>query len=210
VVADSTGARDNRGIPRLPAVQDNGRASLSRSIGESVRMAWRSLLGHRMRAFLSMLGIIIGISSVVSSMAVGEGARQSIMNEIGKLGNTTLEIRPGTGWGSKRPDMERALSLDDIASLGKQSWVLGVSPIVSSMTTAVRQGLIPRLFFPGFPPTISRCRAFVSFTATVLPTAMSTIVNRCWCWMKPAKRRCFPVMKIRWVKLCKSPARRGG
>lgn len=38
------------------------------------------------------------------------------MNEIGKLGNTTLEIRPGTGWGSKRPDMERALSLDDIAS----------------------------------------------------------------------------------------------
>ncbi|STS99400.1 macrolide export ATP-binding/permease MacB [Klebsiella michiganensis] len=57
-------------------------------------MAWRSLLGHRMRAFLSMLGIIIGISSVVSSMAVGEGARQSIMNEIGKLGNTTLEIRP--------------------------------------------------------------------------------------------------------------------
>ena len=114
-----------------------------------VRMAWRSLLGHRMRAFLSMLGIIIGISSVVSSMAVGEGARQSIMNEIGKLGNTTLEIRPGTGWGSKRPDMERALSLDDIASLGRQPWVLGVSPIVSSMTTAVRQGFDSSIILSG-------------------------------------------------------------
>lgn len=73
--------------------QDNGRASLGRSLHESVRMAWRSLLGHRMRAFLSMLGIIIGIASVVSSMAVGEGARQAIMSEIGKLGSTTLEIR---------------------------------------------------------------------------------------------------------------------
>ncbi|MDU4315592.1 MAG: ABC transporter permease, partial [Klebsiella michiganensis] len=150
VVADHAySARDNRDVQRLPAVEDNGRASLSRSIGESVRMAWRSLLGHRMRAFLSMLGIIIGISSVVSSMAVGEGARQSIMNEIGKLGNTTLEIRPGTGWGSKRPDMERALSLDDIASLGRQPWVQGVSPIVSSMTTAVRQGFDSSIILSG-------------------------------------------------------------
>jgi macrolide transport system ATP-binding/permease protein len=44
----SHSARDNRDVQRLPAVQDNGRASLSRSIGESVRMA-ASLLGHRMR-----------------------------------------------------------------------------------------------------------------------------------------------------------------
>jgi len=139
IVADSLHSSRRPGdTHRLPTVQDNGRASLWRSIGESLRMAWRALLGHRMRAFLSMLGIIIGISSVVSSMAVGEGARQTIMSEIGKLGNTTLEIRPGTGWGSKRSDMERALSLDDIAGLEKQPWVLGVSPIVSSMTTVVR------------------------------------------------------------------------
>lgn len=120
--------------------QDNGRASPGRNVHQSVRMAWRSLLGHRMRAFLSMLGIIIGISSVVSSMAVGEGARQAIMSEIGKLGNTTLEIRPGTGWNSQRPDMERALSMDDVSSLQKLPWVSGVSPVVSSMSLAVRKG----------------------------------------------------------------------
>jgi macrolide transport system ATP-binding/permease protein len=56
VVADHA-ARDNRDVQRLPAVQDNGRASLSRSIGESVRMAWRSLLGHRMRAFCRCWGL---------------------------------------------------------------------------------------------------------------------------------------------------------
>lgn len=125
----------------LPSVKDNGRASLWHGIYESIRMAWRALLGHRMRAFLSMLGIIIGISSVVSSMAVGEGARRAIMDEIGKLGSTTLEIRPGTGWGAKRPDMERALSLNDIKSLKQLSWIESISPVVSSMTVAVNKGL---------------------------------------------------------------------
>lgn len=125
----------------VPPVVDNGRASLWRSLHESVRMAWRALLGHRMRAFLSMLGIIIGISSVVSSMAVGEGARRAIIDEIGKLGSTTLEIRPGIGWGSKRPDMERALSLNDVKTLKELPWVEQISPVVSSMTIAVNKGL---------------------------------------------------------------------
>ncbi|NDJ55767.1 ATP-binding cassette domain-containing protein [Enterobacteriaceae bacterium 4M9] len=130
-----------REVQALAAVKDNGRASLWRSLHESLRMAWRSLVGHRMRAFLSMLGIIIGISSVVSSMAVGEGARQAIMSEIGKLGSTTMEIRPGTGWGNKRQDMERALSIDDITSLEKLPWVVGASPVMSMSSTVVRQGL---------------------------------------------------------------------
>ncbi|WP_272536711.1 ABC transporter permease [Providencia sp. PROV182] len=132
---------DTKQRNQLPSVEDNGRASVWRNIIESIRMAWRALLGHRMRAFLSMLGIIIGISSVVSSMAVGEGARRSIMDEIGKLGSTTLEIRPGTGWGAKRPDMERALSLNDVKSLKQLPWIESVSPVASSMTMVVNKGL---------------------------------------------------------------------
>ncbi|MCG5129966.1 ABC transporter permease [Enterobacter mori] len=129
--------------------QDNGRASLSRRLRESVRMAWRALAGHRLRAFLSMLGIIIGIASVVSSMAVGEGARRAIMDEIGKLGNTTLEIRPGTGWGNPRPDMEHALSMEDVRSLQTLPWVMGVSPIVSSTALAVRKGFDSSMMLSG-------------------------------------------------------------
>lgn len=83
-------------------------------------MAWRSLLGHRIRAFLSMLGIIIGISSVVSSMAVGEGARQNILSQISQLGTSTIEIQPGLGWDRPRPDFERSLTLYDVELLGKQ------------------------------------------------------------------------------------------
>lgn len=143
IVADNQNQAQDKASTRhtVPSVEDNGRASLWRSMYESVRMAWRALLGHRMRAFLSMLGIIIGISSVVSSMAVGEGARRAIMDEIGKLGSTTLEIRPGTGWGAKRPDMERALSLNDIKSLKQLPWIESISPVVSSMTVVVNNGL---------------------------------------------------------------------
>ncbi len=89
---------DTKQRNQLPSVEDNGRASVWRNIIESIRMAWRALLGHRMRAFLSMLGIIIGISSGCHQWPWGR-ARRSIMDEIGKLGSTTLEIRPGTGWG---------------------------------------------------------------------------------------------------------------
>lgn len=153
-ISDGKIVADNRRPASFPISaslpeRDNGRASLGRNLYESIRMAWRSLLGHRLRAFLSMLGIIIGISSVVSSMAVGEGARQAIMSEIGKLGNTTLEIRPGTGWGEKRPEMERALSQDDIRTLQKQPWVLGVSPVVSSMNIIVRKGYDSSTMFSG-------------------------------------------------------------
>ncbi|VTR31734.1 Macrolide export ATP-binding/permease protein MacB [Serratia fonticola] len=85
-----------------------------------------------------MLGIIIGVSSVVSSMAVGEGARQNILREIGQLGNSTLEIRPGEGRGKVRPDFARALKVSDVELLARQQYVDSVSPVVSKTVAAVR------------------------------------------------------------------------
>ncbi len=125
---------------QLPAIAATGRTPVWQSIHETVRMAWRSLLGHRIRAFLSMLGIIIGISSVVSSMAVGEGARQSILSQISQLGSSSVEIRPGLGWDKLRPDFERALTLDDVDLLGKQSYIDSLSPVVNKTVMAIRGG----------------------------------------------------------------------
>lgn len=127
----------------LPKVDSNGRPAFWLSVTEAVRMAWRSLLGHRTRAFLSMLGIIIGISSVVSSMAVGEGARQSIMKEIGKLGNSTLEVRPGKNPGGRvSPEFANALSIEDVELLQKQPYIDSVSPVVTKTAMAIR-GNVP-------------------------------------------------------------------
>lgn len=141
IVAD----RVNPAIPQvtsqgLPTITTTGRTPLWQSIKEAVRMAWRSLLGHRIRAFLSMLGIIIGISSVVSSMAVGEGARQNILSQISQLGTSTIEIQPGLGWDQPRPDFERSLTLDDVELLGKQPFIDSLSPVVSKTVRAIRGG----------------------------------------------------------------------
>lgn len=122
----------------LPATLATGRPHWWLSVREAIKMAWRSLLGHRIRAFLSMLGIIIGISSVVSSMAVGEGARQEILSEISQLGTSNLDIRPGLGWDKPRPDFERALTQADVALLSQQPYVDSLSPVVSKMVAAVR------------------------------------------------------------------------
>jgi macrolide transport system ATP-binding/permease protein len=142
IIADRLNTREAPQEQRqaLPVAQATGRSPFWQSVQEAIRMAWRSLLGHRARAFLSMLGIIIGISSVVSSMAVGEGARQSILAEISQLGTSTLEIRPGLGWDKPRPDFERSLSLDDVALLEQAPYVDSISPVVSKFTRAIRGG----------------------------------------------------------------------
>ncbi|ELI8305914.1 ABC transporter permease, partial [Yersinia enterocolitica] len=72
------------------------------------------------------------------SMAVGEGARQEILNEISQLGTSNLDIRPGLGWDKPRPDFERALSQADIELLSQQPYVDSLSPVVSKMVAAVR------------------------------------------------------------------------
>lgn len=120
------------------ATSRHGRPSAWRRLRDAMAMAWSALLGHRLRAFLSMLGIIIGIAAVVSSMAVGEGARKTIMDEIGKLGNSTLDIRPGLDWGMLSPEYINALSMADVRLLQRQPWISSVSPVFSKGVTVVR------------------------------------------------------------------------
>lgn len=124
----------------LPAIAATGRTPVWLSIEEAIRMAWRSLLGHRIRALLSMLGIIIGIASVVSSMAVGEGARQNILSQISQLGSSTIEIRSGLGWDKPRPDFERSLTLQDVDLLGRQTFTDSLSPVISTTAIAIQGG----------------------------------------------------------------------
>ena len=59
-------------------------------ITSAISMAWRAILGHKLRAFLTMLGIIIGIASVVSVVALGQGAQQQVLENISDLGSNTI------------------------------------------------------------------------------------------------------------------------
>jgi macrolide transport system ATP-binding/permease protein len=106
---------------------------------EASTMAIRSMLAHRMRSFLTMLGIIIGIASVVSVVALGEGSRQRILKDISSMGTNTIDIYPGKGWGDRKAGSIHTLTPSDADVLSQQSYVNSVTPGVNSSAT-VRRG----------------------------------------------------------------------
>src|SRR5690606_34782802 len=62
----------------------------------ALRSAWRSLAGNPLRSLLTMLGIIIGVSAVITMIAIGAGAQQRIEDEIKRLGSNLMMVRPGS------------------------------------------------------------------------------------------------------------------
>ncbi len=98
---------------------------------EAFRMAWIALVSHRLRTLLTMLGIIIGIMSVVSIVAIGEGAKRYMLEEIGSIGTNTINLYPGLDWGDSRADAIQTLVPADVAALAEQPYVDSVTPETS-------------------------------------------------------------------------------
>ena len=106
-------------------------------LGEAFRMALISMNAHRMRTFLTMLGIIIGIASVVSVVALGNGSQQQILANISSLGTNTITVYPGRGFGdNSRSAQVKTLVPADAEALAEQPYVEAVSPSVSTNVTA--------------------------------------------------------------------------
>ncbi len=74
-----------------------------RRLIENIRVAFQSLNASKLRAFLTMLGIIIGVGAVITVMAVGAGAQQSILSNIQSMGTNLLTVSPGRGNTQFRP-----------------------------------------------------------------------------------------------------------
>ena len=98
-----------------------------------LKIAWNAVLLNKMRAILTMLGIIIGVASVIAMLAIGEGSKQSIESSISSMGSNMLTIRPGAGMqgGVRLSSSEmQSLTLKDVEALEKQaSFVENVSPV---------------------------------------------------------------------------------
>ena len=103
---------------------------------EAFRMALLAMNAHRLRTLLTMLGIIIGIASVVSVVALGEGSRQKVLSDISSIGTNTIEIFSGTGFGDPRSARIQTLVPADADALASQSYVDSVTPNVQSAVTA--------------------------------------------------------------------------
>ena len=103
---------------------------------EAFRMALLAMNAHRLRTFLTMLGIIIGIASVVTVVAMGNGSQQQILQNISALGTNTIDVYPGSGFGDMRSGRVQTLKASDAAALSQQSYVDSATPSVSSSVTA--------------------------------------------------------------------------
>ncbi len=104
---------------------------------EAFRMAIISMNAHRMRTFLTMLGIIIGIASVVSVVALGNGSQQQILQNISSLGTNTVTVFQGRGFGdNSRSAQAKTLIPADADALAEQPYVDGVSPSANTNVTA--------------------------------------------------------------------------
>ncbi len=107
----------------------------------TLKIALNALRRNKFRAFLTMLGIIIGVASVIAMLAIGQGSKKSIQDEMSSMGTNMIFIMPGAdmrgGVRQSASDMQ-TLKLSDVEAIKEQcSAVSAVSPQVSSSSQAV-------------------------------------------------------------------------
>jgi putative ABC transport system permease protein len=107
---------------------------------ELVRLAVSRLATARLRAVLTMLGVIIGVGSIVALVGVAEGATSGITSRIEGLGTNLLTIQPGSltsGFVRMEAGSATTLTLDDAAAVGEVAGVAAVAPAVSTQALVI-------------------------------------------------------------------------
>ena len=106
------------------------------SIKNLLKVAITAILSNKFRSFLSMLGIIIGVAAVIIMMAIGQGSKQSVREELSKMGTNLLTLRPGAdrrGGVRRDPSSMQTLKMADYQSLiSDATLITHISPEVTS------------------------------------------------------------------------------
>lgn len=105
------------------------------------KVSFRAVANNKMRSFLSMLGIIIGVAAVIAMMSIGQGSKESIRKELSTMGTNLLTIRPG---GERRggvrldpSEMQTLKVIDYETIMAEKKYVTNVSPEVTASGQAV-------------------------------------------------------------------------
>ncbi|HDZ8965232.1 TPA: MacB family efflux pump subunit [Aeromonas dhakensis] len=117
---------------------EGARGGLAGRLGAAFKMALLAMQAQRMRTFLTMLGIIIGIAAVVSVVALGRGSQQQVLANINAMGTSTLEIFPGSGFGDRRAEAVQTLRVEDAEALAGLGYVHSVTPSLATSVTLRR------------------------------------------------------------------------
>ena len=123
-------------------------------------MALLAMNAHRLRTSLTMLGIIIGIAAVVSVVALGEGSRRKIMDDIAEIGTNTVEVFPGKDFGDEKAAQIHTLLPSDADALARESYVDSVTPEVGTTSTVRYRNVSVNGSIQGVGEQFFRVRAF--------------------------------------------------
>ena len=128
-------ARPNQNSAKVYELKKDTRSTfqyLKDQFVEAFKMSVQAIRAHKMRSMLTMLGIIIGIASVVSVVALGKGSQEKILSDISSMGTNTVVIMPGTGYGDRNSSKYKTLTVHDSDLLAKQSYVASATPAVNA------------------------------------------------------------------------------
>ncbi|WP_217283859.1 ABC transporter permease [Pseudaquabacterium terrae] len=121
-------------------------------------MSWRALSAHRLRSFLTLLGIAVGIAAVILLTSIGEGLHRFVLAEFTQFGTNVIGITPGrTTTGGANPGFPssvRPLTLADAQALRRVPQVLQVAPGVTGNAEVEGNGRLRRVMVYGTTPTL--------------------------------------------------------
>ncbi|EFM0124502.1 TPA: MacB family efflux pump subunit [Escherichia coli] len=133
IIADSGGCVSaTETLPKTNRIRQSYWKTLLDRTRESMQIALKAMKTHRLRTTLTMIGIVFGIASVVTVVALGEGARQETLEEIKSLGTNVVSIYPGQDLFDDSIESIRTLVPADANALAKQGFIDSVSPEVSA------------------------------------------------------------------------------
>ena len=124
---------------------------------DAARFAWRSIAAQRMRSFLTLAGIAVGIAAVILLTSIGEGIHRFVLAEFSQFGTNVIGIAPGRssargGAPSGLPTSVRPLTLEDAQALQHVPGVVGVVPTAWGNAEAQARGRVRRTTIYGVSP----------------------------------------------------------
>lgn len=123
-------------------------------LSQGLKMAWKSILANKLRTMLTMLGIVIGVASVITLVAMGRGSAKTVEDQVSALGTNLLSVTV-TGRGAVA-----TLTVDEAMALGEIDGVSGVSPLVSGSVQAKNGKENVNVSVEGITPEYEEVRDF--------------------------------------------------
>ncbi|MDD5724958.1 MAG: ABC transporter permease, partial [Candidatus Omnitrophica bacterium] len=150
IISDQYTPGESKSAPAVPVSENMVKDILSGSKSavkggieflDYLRQAVSAMLAHKMRAFLSILGILIGVAAVIAMLAIGQGAKESIEKQLSSLGSNLLIVRPGamrSGGVALESGTTTRFTFEDAEEIKKLTdWVKDTTPSVRDRAQVV-------------------------------------------------------------------------